>query len=285
LVSESNEAPPTAERIEQVLIARTGLAPEEWILDTVATIRGRNGNLPIDPVSVLASIGVDIEEFDDPASFGSVSAQVSGRFLLRVAPGLPDSQHHFTVAHEVGHVLLHRLSDGAFVGGDAVEAFCDQFAIHLLCPLSFVEAVVREFGLSLPVIEELASQLCVPERPLWTFLAAQYPATVFWGRPDGLKYVGSFDVRGFQPTIETLAGRIHDASSIVEDVSHKAHGINQWRLEVNHRDGSVRGLLKPYGLGVRDSLQVRVINIPREKALRSEAGEWRPHSPLFARGR
>ncbi|MBQ9726428.1 MAG: ImmA/IrrE family metallo-endopeptidase [Kiritimatiellae bacterium] len=116
--------------------AEPGPTPEE----TARVVRAlwKCGDGPIDDlVNILDNNGIVILEFN----FGT--GLLDGFFLrlpddglvciaLNSDPSIPADRRHFTLAHELGHALLHR---EAFPGKEA-EIQADRFAAELLLPES-----------------------------------------------------------------------------------------------------------------------------------------------------
>lgn len=88
---------------------------------------------PTDLDAVAKRLGVvRIESADLPVS-GEVRV-IRGELCLLVAPGLSHGRRRFTIAHELGHVLLRQSGPGYPRAGQATEALCDMFAGELLMP-------------------------------------------------------------------------------------------------------------------------------------------------------
>ncbi len=117
-------------------------------------IRIKFGNLrgPInDIVSLLEKNGVIIHffEFDfiksDNHKFDGVSTYVSGVPVIFVNNKIPNSRKVFTIAHELGHLILH--FDSIIPPSRDIEDEANKFASAFLAPLNEVFRIFRGFNL------------------------------------------------------------------------------------------------------------------------------------------
>lgn len=129
--------------------------------------------VPVDVYSVAEFLGLDVREeaMDDELS-GFIEPRKAG-WIIGVNTYHHPNRQRFTVAHEIGHFLLHKPTekhvDVTFarrVGSkDPKEAQADRFAAELLMP----EASVREaIGVGETSLERLAKRFNV------SVLAAKY---------------------------------------------------------------------------------------------------------------
>ncbi|MBV9870485.1 MAG: ImmA/IrrE family metallo-endopeptidase, partial [Frankiaceae bacterium] len=153
---------------------------DEWIDNFVSDVVGSTPPLPIDIAEIAGALGCEVVLDPDLASSGSTQApSLSGgsyRLFVKAAK-LESARARFTVAHELAHAVLHRLSDGAFLEGPDVEAVCDSLAINMLAPTAILISYVNEHGLSLETIEELAEAFAVPLDVLLARVRQLVPAT------------------------------------------------------------------------------------------------------------
>lgn len=99
---------------------------------------------PVDVDAVAAELGAAVVEMARSQESGR-SSESNGRYTIHVRKGDSLPRRRFTVAHEIGHVLLAHsgvpLSEQALTG--RFEALCNRFAAHLLVP---VEQLVGPHG-------------------------------------------------------------------------------------------------------------------------------------------
>ena len=106
-------------------------------------------DLPIDARKIAKHLGLDIKEqkFDDPGISGKYNRSHG---IISVAHNEHERRQAFTIAHEIGHHLLHKneVSETlyrmyAIIGHQApitIEREANSFAAHLLMP----EQIVRQ---------------------------------------------------------------------------------------------------------------------------------------------
>ena len=89
-------------------------------------------------------------------------------WMVYYNPNRPEARRRFTVAHEVGHVLLHGIPEAAAARGGggrykSRERQVERFAAELLMPARFVRAAVRQYGLG---ADQLAALFKVSRRAM-----------------------------------------------------------------------------------------------------------------------
>lgn len=121
---------------------------------------------PVDVHAIAEYLGVDvIEEAMDDELSGYIEPRQSG-WLIGVNAYHHENRQRFTIAHELGHFLLHKPSkrhvDVTFArrsgGRDQSENEADKFAAILLMPEDEVRRVISE---GLTSLEQLASKFGV----------------------------------------------------------------------------------------------------------------------------
>ena len=83
-------------------------------------------------------------------------------------PDKPEARRRFTIAHEVGHVMLHGVPHAAAARGGGGrfkgrERQVERFAAELLMPAGFVRAAIRQHGLD---SDRLAALFRVSQRAM-----------------------------------------------------------------------------------------------------------------------
>lgn len=160
-------------------------SPEQMAEDVLAQI-GVSG-YPVNPIEVARRLGIPVywATFDDPQTHGSASVE-GGRFRIDVKAVDPPNKRRFTVAHEIGHVVLHlqgayrasfddngesasdtyqptALERRDFTGSNsAKEVEANAFAAALLMPAR----LVRERFASIKDPSELAREFKVSEEAM-----------------------------------------------------------------------------------------------------------------------
>ena len=109
---------------------------------------------------------------------------VDGRWLIILNREDAPAQARFTLAHELGHIVLGDLSPASLTPrGRAHEALCDRFAAELLLPAPLLRAACRQR----PGLPALAARFQAPRAVLRrrvTELGLADPGTAAPGRPD-----------------------------------------------------------------------------------------------------
>jgi Zn-dependent peptidase ImmA (M78 family)/DNA-binding XRE family transcriptional regulator len=116
-----------------------GRSPSE----AAARTRGLLGFSPDEPLPylVLAVERIGVTVLGLPYSIDTLDAFCvwrSGEPMIGLLSGAPADRLRFSLAHELGHLVLHQPGDT----GQDVEAEADQFAAELLAPLSALRGVM-----------------------------------------------------------------------------------------------------------------------------------------------
>lgn len=110
-------------------------------------------SLPVSPALIASQLGVGLYQYGPNAAllrskglgalldaYGFAFAEPDGRLLIFYNEQKPHHQIRFTVAHELGHILLGHVAPEAPCGrllipsDPSLERQADQFAIRLLAP-------------------------------------------------------------------------------------------------------------------------------------------------------
>jgi len=100
---------------------------------------------------IIQDYGVIIDEFPMQSnSFAGMLWNDDGRYIIVINPDLPKSRKLFTLAHELGHFLMHRFYQPAFfctrLNGQAFdpkERQANVFAAELLMPLDKIKQLAK----------------------------------------------------------------------------------------------------------------------------------------------
>lgn len=103
---------------------------------------------PIDPWAVARELQVEVRAVDRPGWAGAVQSDRT-RAVVWLNAGEPKLLQRFTLAHELGHLLLHATGatfrDLTF-GGSQEETQANMFARRLLMPPWMLEPVFSHLG-------------------------------------------------------------------------------------------------------------------------------------------
>jgi Zn-dependent peptidase ImmA (M78 family)/DNA-binding XRE family transcriptional regulator len=103
---------------------------------------GRN---PVgDVVDTLESHGVKVfmTRYVGTENLNGLSARAEGKPLIIIGEGWPGDRQRFTLAHELGHIVLHDRLKGALAKDE--EKACDRFAAAFLVPKERVQQALGE---------------------------------------------------------------------------------------------------------------------------------------------
>lgn len=128
---------------------------------------------PVDVIGMARSLGVLVRGVSDPGWAGAVRSK-DDKAVIWVRTGDSPNKQRFTVAHELGHLLLHDTQAMAFrdnnnFSGGPREQEANAFAGRLLVPLWMLEAVALNLG---PLQGELARAFKVSEDVMRIRMAA-----------------------------------------------------------------------------------------------------------------
>jgi hypothetical protein len=147
----SFRVPPTAvPKLVQELLERTRVTAPPVDLRTIL----QELNIELSPDESLSEDAV-LTPMTDPA-MGDPTA-----WMIYYNPKKSDPRRRFTIAHEVGHVLLHGASHQASLARDPGgrrspwEREADAFAGELLMPKAFMEHAVAEHGADVATLRQL----------------------------------------------------------------------------------------------------------------------------------
>lgn len=94
--------------------------------------------------------------------------------VIDVRAGLRESARRFAIAHEIGHVLLHRAPPNVELADHAHERIANAFAAELLIPRAFREEIAEDFrGAAHPTeLLRLSDSLGISPRTILRFARA-----------------------------------------------------------------------------------------------------------------
>jgi len=130
---------------------------------------------PVDPFALAAAMQIQVLRFPNLPCAGALDSNNAAARIAVRAEDAPTRQR-FTVAHEIGHLILHPIGtqfrDTTFVG-DRREAQANGYAAALLVPLWMLEPPVHAWG---PNVELLATMFQVSHQAMEYQLAHFYGA-------------------------------------------------------------------------------------------------------------
>jgi len=111
-------------------------------------------NIPIGPVvnltNYLENVGIFIVELDLDMNFNGAMKQLDDLNIIFINKNLPADRYRFTVAHELGHLVMHD-----YQGSDAEEQ-ANDFASELLMPSRVIKQELNAYNrLGTRQLEEL----------------------------------------------------------------------------------------------------------------------------------
>lgn len=119
------------------------------------------GRLPVNPEAIASSVGITVRALDpsDPKNLNASGwyrpAKNGKSAVIEVDMKGPPVRRSFTIAHELGHHFLGhgerpRDTTKAFnlYNFDPIESEANQFAAELLMPADYVEALIKQKGIT-----------------------------------------------------------------------------------------------------------------------------------------
>lgn len=177
-----------------------------------------------DVVAVAESLGIVVLEWDIPsAKIDAIAAvRAEGLSIVLLRRDAPADRRRFTLAHEVGHVVMHDEHTGS------QEAEADEFASELLMPARDIRSQL--VGLTLPRLLELKRQWGVSmaalirrARDLGELDDPDYRALMIRLSSAGYRTEEPGDLALEHPTLLPRALRAHRAAGLTdEDLARRA---------------------------------------------------------------
>jgi Zn-dependent peptidase ImmA (M78 family) len=126
---------------------------------------------PVDLESIAQSLGAEIREFDLDRDVSGILYRQADRKVIVVNGHQPITRQRFTIAHEIGHLALHRgvpvhvdhsfrinLRDPNSARGiDVEEIEANAFAANLLMPAAWLRNELRTGLIDMDDSEEVAN--------------------------------------------------------------------------------------------------------------------------------
>lgn len=123
---------------------------------------------PIDPWEIARHLDVEVREVESPGWSGAVQSDATNAVAWLDA-GEPKLLRRFTLAHELGHLLLHatgKLFRDISFDGSPEEQQANMFARRLLMPPSMLHVIYNHVG----DVERVAEVFEVPRTTMRLWL-------------------------------------------------------------------------------------------------------------------
>jgi len=126
------------------------------IINPFAIINEHRERAPVEIKEILKKLGIVVREVDfDRSISGSIEKSDDGTFIISVNSADSLTRKRFTMAHELGHYILHRdkigngitdnrlyrASNANYYIGNKEETQANQFAANLLMPKELIESL------------------------------------------------------------------------------------------------------------------------------------------------
>ena len=146
---------------------------------------------PVDVEGLATALGVEVRYLRlDEGIAGFIEQPQRDQFAIGVNSADPVTRQRFTIAHEIGHFMLHRHLIGRGVDDDKMyrntearfqntsigrqqETEANRFAANVLMPYEAIERVKRERGTESPDV--LATVFAVSRHAMHIRLGVPYP--------------------------------------------------------------------------------------------------------------
>jgi len=123
------------------------------------------GCVPVDPYDIARQLGITEIAYSGEMLEDGRLERDGGHLRVTLATRGNDRRRRFTLAHEIGHLLLadpgHGIIARRMRTDDEVERFCDSFAAALLLPRPVVVSVARGRTPTLQLVRDLGDRLQV----------------------------------------------------------------------------------------------------------------------------
>lgn len=139
-------------------------------------IKQHQQNIPVQTVDIANALGIKVFSVpgwpDDLSGMVRKNVDSEGGFDIFVNQNHPEKRRRFTIAHEIGHVILHPhligdgITDDALLRSglsNAVEAQANRFAADILMPRDKLNECIQGGMTSVP---ELARHFNVSEQSM-----------------------------------------------------------------------------------------------------------------------
>lgn len=165
----------TSKKSSTVLIDRSE-ADFEMAKKFASDLLEKNGFIepPISPIELAASEGINVVYADMPSKFSGVAGFIDMKnHIIFVNKGDPRNRQSFTIAHELGHFLMHKslINENPDIytvlyrskelndEGDPLEKEANCFAANLLVPLNLLKTYKNLPVSTLSILFQVSQQV------------------------------------------------------------------------------------------------------------------------------
>lgn len=160
--------------------------------DELAYINRFKKTAPVDVVGAAAALGISVRSAYLENDLSGMIECVNGRYAITVNASHSQTRQRFTIAHELGHYMLHRHLIGNGVDDDRMyrstpsgrfrnmkvgpqqETEANKFAAEILMPMALVTELRAHHGLI--TVNQLADRLQVSRHAMSIRLGVPYEA-------------------------------------------------------------------------------------------------------------
>jgi Zn-dependent peptidase ImmA (M78 family) len=144
------------------------------MLQEYDTIAHFTSAVPVDIIGLSLALGVDVaHENLDPGISGMLEKIGEDRFKITVNANDPETRQRFTIAHELGHFMLHRNLIGDGVDDDRAYRSTDVGKYHNTLIGKMEETEANQFAASLLMPKKLIARERI-ETPDVSDMAAKF---------------------------------------------------------------------------------------------------------------
>ena len=125
------------------------------------TVEQLGGAVPVDLETLARDLGVREIRTTRMTEDGRTT-WTDGQPLIELRPDRPAERRRFTLAHEIGHILISqdrtivRRTAGANLAADDIEVLCDWIAASILMPRAWIEPYAFRERYSLSLLRRVA---------------------------------------------------------------------------------------------------------------------------------
>lgn len=125
---------------------------------------------PVNLIQIARHVGIQCIRELDIRLDGQLFELDGGRYEVILSSQAPYTRRRFTLAHEIGHLLVARDGGDIACGDEATEELCNAVAAELLLPMRFLREVESN-KIDVPAIRKVASRFqCSLEAAAWRLL-------------------------------------------------------------------------------------------------------------------
>lgn len=165
------------------------MMPAKPLSEQFETVNWFRRNAPVDVVGLATALGVRIRGSFLPSDISGMIERDGNGYAITVNANDPKNRQRFTIAHELGHFMLHRELIGDGIADDRAyrstdsgryrntaigpreETEANGFAANVLMPYELIETLKRT---GITSVDDLASRLGVSRHAMSIRLGVPY---------------------------------------------------------------------------------------------------------------